>query len=197
MKRYLCFEVLGTVLFLFFSLNLCMAKVFVVSTVEEFQNALTEAATNTEHDIIKVAPGIYHITETLTYFPPSSQCMDYQAPCPTHGDITIEPQDENNRPVLDGRNNVRIMALETHNNGHFFCGVHFNGELLCGEKITIRGLIFQNGKANDDNYGGVGGLYAAAIGPRGQVTLENCKFIHNERKNNVSNAYGGGASLEL
>ena len=191
MKR--CFIFLGIVLFLFFSVTLCMAKVLVVSNVEEFQNALTEAATNTEHDIIKIAPGIYQIPETLTYFPSTLQCN--RAPCITHGDITIEPQDENNRPLLDGGNNTRIMVLETYNNGDRFCGKYFNGELFCGEKITIRGLIFQNGKANDDNYYGVGGLYAAALNSRGQVTLEDCKFIDNERKNDVSNAHGGGASL--
>lgn len=195
MKRCLLLRVLGTVLFLFCSFNLCMAKVFVVSTVDEFQDALTEAAMNTEHDTIKVAPGTYHVTETLTYLPSVLNCMDYEAPCITHGDITIEAQDENNRPVFDGGNNVRIMVLRTVNNGYFFCGGYFNGELFCGEKITIRGLIFQNGKANDDNYGSVGGLYAAAKNLHGKVTLENCVFIHNERKDDVSNAYGGGASL--
>ncbi len=169
MKRRFVF--CGIVLFFLFSVTLCMAKVFVVSTVDEFQNALTEAATNTEHDIIKVAPGIYHITETLTYRPPSGSSG--------HGDITIEAQDANNRPILDAGYNTRIMVLETYK----------------GEKITIRGLIFQNGKANDDNFHGVGGLYAAAINSGGRIILEDCKFIHNERKNDVSNAYGGGASL--
>ncbi len=159
-----------------------------------FQDALDKAAADHDDSTIIVASGTYDvsISGTLSY---STADGD--------GKLTIQAQDPDHRPVLDGKNSVQIMNINNDNDAN-----GGDGEA----NITINGLIFQNGNnnykggglyVNTDNaainvinslfenntstYGG-GGAYLESVS--GNLTVSNSSF-----ENNTSSGYGGGAIL--
>lgn len=152
-------------IFMVFFLSFLEAGVFNVSNPEELQNALITSQSNGEDDTIYVAPGTYNITQTLIYTTADGD-----------GSLTIEGQDPNNPPILDGGGNIQIMNIENDGNG--------NGTGDTGNVITIRGIIFQNGN-NSQGYGGA--LYIRTA--RANINIEKCTFRDNSAK------FGGGTYL--
>ncbi len=156
----------------------------------DFQTALDNAATDGQDSTIIVAPGTYNVSSTLTYSVADGD-----------GKLTIQAQDPNNKPVLDGGNNVRIMELNNDNN------IDKLGDL--NEDIVVKNILFQNGKSaltsglyvrtgqsnitidgcefrnNSSSSGST--LYIKT--DSGNITLNKCKFIENEGSN------GAGANI--
>lgn len=109
-----------------------------------FQSALNKVGDNGESDTIYVSPGVYTLTTTL------------QVDIRDEKSLTIKALDPNDMPVLDGGGSVRIMNityLET--------------------KVTIDGLIFKNGNAQQG-----GALYAVGELSQG-FTVRNSVFVNN------------------
>jgi len=148
--------------------NVVFGKTFNVDTVEGFQNALTEAQSNSEDDTINVAAGIYNITSALTY---STNDGD--------GGHTLTIQGAGtDKTILDGGKNVRIMDINTDTDG--------SGDDSGGD-VTIEGMAFNNGKHNI--YGG--GLYVYGYGAN--ITIKQCAFSGNS----AGYYYGGGVYVSL
>ncbi len=140
--------------------------VFTVHNPAEFQNALATAQANGGNDTINVAPGTYNITSTLKYTTADGD-----------GALTIQAQDMNNRPVLDGGKSVQIMYIDNDSDGDY------NGDE--GDRITIKGLVFKDGNCTTSGCLG-GGLYAK--NGEADTTLDGNAF-----KGNYSQWGGGGA----
>ena len=142
--------------------NVVFGQTFNVTTPDEFQNALTEAQSNSEDDTINVAAGIYNITSALTY---STNDGD--------GGHTLTIQGAGtDKTILDGGKNVRIMDINTDTDG--------SGDDSGGD-VTIEGMAFNNGKHNI--YGG--GLYVYGYGAN--ITIKQCAF-----SGNSAGYYDGG-----
>ncbi len=128
----------------------------------DFQTALDNAAADGDNSTIIVAPGIYNIGQTLNYQKAGGD-----------GKLTIEAQDSNNRPVLDGQNARQIMSINT------------TGSNDAGNDTTVNGLVFQRGN-NTSNDGG--GLYINTSSAN--IEVKNSLFA-----NNTADGDGGGACL--
>ncbi len=127
-----------------------------------FQTALTKAQANGDNDIIYVASGTYNISQTLTYITEDGD-----------GELTIQAEDLNNRPVLDGGNNIQIMEINNDSN------LDNHGD--AGDNITIKGIIFQHGKSSK-----YGGALNVRIG-ESSIIIEDCVFNENN-----ADSWGGG-----
>ena len=152
----------------FFTINVAFGETFYVTNPDEFQNALSIAASNTEDDVINVAAGTYNITSTLTY-------------STNNGDsghkLTIEGTSPQST-ILDGGGNVQIMYINT---------IEDNRGIDVGGDITIRSMAFQNG------YPGVeGSIFGGGIDVNSSlanITIEQNVFSAN------SSYLGGGACI--
>ena len=139
----------------------------------EFHNALFKAQASAEDDTVLVMPGTYNLTYALFYGADDGA-----------GAITIEAQDPNNSPILDGGNNTQLL--------------HINNDLNNDQKgdanspITIDHIIFQNGNSqlNQDVHGYGGALQI--ITGEANVTIKSSVF-----RNNQSDIHGGGAMCFL
>ena len=160
MKLSLSVTVFSLVLIMFSSLAWGV-KEYQVANPTEFQQALNNASTDNDDSIIYVAYGNYSISNTLTYSVANGD-----------GSLTIQAKDPLNPPILDGQNNVQIMNINNDSNGDK------TGD--SNQQITIKGLIFQNGKSGNRG----GGLYVKT--GKANIQIENCKFENNSAK------YGGG-----
>jgi len=148
--------------------NVVFGKTFNVTNPDEFKNALTEAASNSENDTINVAAGIYNITSPLTY---STNDGD--------GGHTLTIQGAGtDKTILDGGKSVRIMDINTDTDK--------NGDDSGGD-VTIEGMAFNNGKHT--LYGG--GLYVNGYGAN--ITIKQCAFSGNS----AGYYYGGGVYVSL
>ncbi len=159
-----------------------------------FQDALDKAEADHDDSTIIVASGTYNVSISGTL---------HYSTADGDGKLSIQAQDPDHRPVLDGKNSVQIMNIDNDNDAN-----GGDGEA----NITINGLIFQNGNnnykggglyVNTDNaainvinslfenntstYGG-GGAYLESVS--GNLTVSNSSF-----ENNTSSGYGGGAIL--
>ncbi len=137
-----------------------------INTPCSFQEALDKAKDDGEDSTIIVAPGTYNIAQTLKYVKKGGD-----------RELTIQAQNPNNRPILDGNHTVQIMNIDNAGNESEDCED-------VGANITINGLIFKNG--NTDFIGG--GLAASAC----NATV---KVINSRFENNTSDDGGGGAAL--
>jgi len=147
--------------------NVVFGKTFNVTTPDEFQNALTEAQSNSEDDTINVAAGIYNITSPLTY---STNDGD--------GGHTLTIQGAGtDKTILDGEKSVRIMDINTDTGKD-------GGD--SGGDVTIEGMAFNNGK---HTFSG-GGLYVDGYGAN--ITIKQCAF-----SGNSANHGGGGVYVSL
>ena len=127
----------------------------------DFQTALDNAKTDGQDSTIIVAPGTYNVTSTYNYNIPGGD-----------GRLTIQAQDPNNKPILDGGSNTQIMKINTA------AGTDTNKD------ITLKNIIFQKGKSSWDG----GGLSVATNSAN--VTVNGCEF-----KNNTAANSGGGAHI--
>jgi len=140
-------------LVVFFTANVAFGKTFNVDTVQEFQNALTEAQSNGEDDIINVAAGTYNITSTLHY---STYDGD------SGHTLTIQGAGAD-KTILDGGGSVRILYINTD--------ADRNGGDAGGD-VTIKGMAFENGNGSD----GAGVfVYGSSI----NITIKQCAFSEN------------------
>ncbi len=135
-----------------------------------FQTALDNAQSDGTDSTIYVMPGTYDETHGL------SSTLTYST---TDGDgtLTIQAQDPNDKPVLDGKNgssNIQILDIDNDS-------VPPDGD--AGADITIRNLVFQNGSSTSG-----GGLYVHT--GLADVTLENNTF-----SGNSATYDGGGANI--
>jgi hypothetical protein len=142
-------RVIVLILFLLFGFSVAEGAVFDVSTPTEFQNALTEAQSNGENDVINVQADMT-ITATLTYQT-------------DNGDGGHSLTINGNGHSLDGGGSVRIMNIDTDTGDN-------GGD--AGGNITIRDLTFQNGNAG---YGG--GLWVSTT--NADVVIDGCTFSGN------------------
>ena len=156
-----------TIMLIFLSVLVFSGKakgeVFTVNNPTEFQNALDSAESNGENDVIYVAPGRYELSSILTY---STSDGD--------GSLTIQAQDPDNPPVLDGGGTYPRGILSIDNDNDSDGGDENND-------ITIKGLIFVNG-----NYSGRGGGLCVNTG-EANINIKDCIFIGNR-----ANCGGGG-----
>ena len=157
------------VLFLLWILLLPLyAKEFHVSSSEEFQDALYEAASNGESDTIYVAEGIYFITETLTYYGGSYSESE-------EASLNIVGAGSNST-ILDGMGRNQILAIYTG----------FPNSRIT---ITLSGLFFKNGRGKYS----IASTSHGALHIEGHninVVLEDCKFENNSYKGTTENGEG-------
>jgi len=155
------------VLFLLWILLLPLyAKEFYVSSSEEFQDALYEAASNGESDTIYVAEGVYFITETLKY---------YGASYNEEASLNIVGAGSNTT-ILDGMGTNQILAIYTG----------FPNSRIT---ITLSGLCFTNGRGKYSiTSTSHGALHIE--GHNTNVVLEDCKFENNSYIGTTENGVG-------
>ena len=136
----------------------------------DFQTALDNAATDGQDSTIIVAPGKYNLS-TLIYTTDDGD-----------GKLTIQAQDPNNKPILNGANNRHIMEIINDNTS--------GGNGDSGSDIIIKDLIFLNGKSTSNTRSG--GLTIKAS--YANVTIEECIFDKNyvNIDTNLPSGLGGG-----
>ncbi len=159
------------VLFVFFALTISgWGAEFYVSDPAQFQNALTQAQANGEDDTIYLAPGTYNVTATLTYEADDGD-----------GSLTIQAQDPDNPPVLDGARDVNILWIDNDKDGDL------RGDT--SQVITIKNIVFTHSFCNDGHCVTYNqkGLYIRT--GEANVVIEGCTF----RKNTA----GTGAGVEI
>jgi len=117
------------------------------------QQAVSEAQRDGTDSVILLAPGTYRVTRTITYSTPNGD-----------GKLVIQARDENNRPVITGT--VQLMRIATDDDAQL------GGD--AGADVTVRGIIFMEGKAKLD--GGALNIQTAEA----NVTVQNCEFISSE-----------------
>ena len=136
---------------------------FNVSSVTQFQNALTTAQQNGQDDTIIVAAGTYDVSGgMLTYVAKSTVPEENFA-------LTIEGAGTG-QTIIDGGNAAQCLSILTY-------GLGFDDSAAT---FTIRSITFQNGTAD---YGG--GAYIKTN--HGSITVENSAF-----DNNYATYSGGG-----
>lgn len=151
---------------LYFLAGFSWAEEFCVSNATQLQDALTEAETNGEDDIIKVVKGIYtgnfafesYEGKSLTLIGGFAPDCDNQNPDPS-------------KTILDGNGTGRVLYI-------------INSGLGLTGDIQIEGFTTQNGNTAEEG----GGIYATciALGSVGSITIKN-----NIIKGN-SASYAGG-----
>ena len=127
----------------------------------DLQTALDRALNENPPDdsTIYVMPGVYDVPSTLNYVKDNG-----------NGPLTIQAYDPNNKPILDGLNSVQIMNINTDPN--------FDKTGDAGNDVTIRNIIFRNGKHNATTNLDLGGaLYVRTA--QANITLEGCEFLNN------------------
>ncbi len=143
-------------------IGISVAGTFHVSTPEDLQNALTTAQSNGENDIIYIESDM-ELSSTLTYKTPD-------------GDGGHKLTIIGNNHILDGKNKVQIMNINTDSDE--------NGGDQGGD-IKISGVIFKNGNSTTSG----GGLHVRFM--EASVVVEKCSF-----QNNYSAENGGGACID-
>ena len=114
--RSFIFLLVFSLLFISAPFKISVAKVFTVSSVTEFQNALNEASTNGEDDVIYIKKGTYNLTSPIRFWSDENHS------------ITLKGE---NGTIFDSNNSVKIMELIT---------ISDKGD------IYIENITFQNGK---------------------------------------------------
>ena len=136
-----------------FLAGLTWGEEFCVSNATQLQNALTEAATNGEDDIIRVEQGIYMGNFTFDSFEDKSLALlgGFASGCNTR---TLDPSNT----ILDGNNAGRVLYIN-------------NPGILGGADILIKGFTIQNGNTAE----WAGGIYAASCstGAPGRITIKD------------------------
>ena len=125
-----------------------------------FQQALDIAKSDGVDTVVCVQSGTYNVTSTLSYVTTDGD-----------GKLTIKAKDPSNKPVLDGGDSVRVMAIDNDSNKN-------GGDN--GNDITVKNIIFQHGKSSDG-----GGLYIYSWAA--ESLIDGCEFKNNEASN-----LGGG-----
>ncbi len=156
-----------------------------------FQNALDEAQADGDDSIIKVCPG--------TYTPPANG-FSYTK-LGGDGILTIEAEDPNNKPVLDGKGTNKILLINTQDTNNIPSDT--------GNTINIRNLIFRNGYAStlnpmristgsaDVNITGCNIEQSQGSGAPFAIHALNASIsvtesVFKNNKNNSVSGYGGG-----
>jgi len=134
-----------------------------------FQQALNIAKSDGVDTVVCVQSGTYNVTSTLSYVTIDGD-----------GKLTVKAKDPSNKPVLDGGDSVRIMAIDndSDNNG---------GDN--GNDITIKNLIFQHGKSSSNG----GGLYVHT--KNSKIVLKYCRFSENYCVDNGGGIYIDGVAI--
>ena len=139
---------------------------FCVSNATQLQNALTEAATNGEDDIIRVEQGTYMGTFIFDSFEGKNLSLlgGFNPGCGTR---TLDPTNT----VLDGNHTGRVLYIN-------------NAGGYQGGDIHIKGFTIQNGNSAEI----AGGIYAAScvMGTPGRITIKD-----NIIKGNTASTGGG------
>ena len=144
--------------------------VFNVTTVQEFQNALTTAQANGQDDIINVSPGLYTPASTLTYGASASESNTLTIQCPGGGAVIDAGS------VVSGT--LRGMYIATSNTT---------------ANVTLDGLVFQNGRITNPDAGA--GLLAWLR--YGSLTVRNCVFKNNTANQFLAQVNAAGAYLRI
>jgi hypothetical protein len=173
-------------LLVFIDLSSLQGATFNVTTVTEFQNALTTAENNGEDDIINVAAGTYTLSTALAFNSSENHSLTVNG---------------NNSPVLDGNNTVQAMNI-----------INFG----TNASISINGLTIKNGIADyggglyvetdianislqnctfEDNTGNIicGGANCYSVS--GDIQVESCTFINNSAPNTSGYPNGTAGGL--
>jgi hypothetical protein len=130
---------------------LCLGAEFEASTTAEIQAALDTAASNGEDDTIRIAAGTYAVDTTLSFV----STEEYS--------LRIEGEGRG-VTILDGGGQVRVMAVDTVQTASDYW-----------TSITVSGISFRNGLAED---GGGGGLSVLVF--KADVLIDGCGFKNNE-----------------
>ncbi|MCS6875996.1 MAG: right-handed parallel beta-helix repeat-containing protein, partial [Aquificaceae bacterium] len=135
-----------------------------VNSVSALQQALTQAQSNGQDDVICIQAGTYVVTQTLTYSTPDGD-----------GKKKLTIKAVGGQVVLNGNQSVRIMSIDTDSDNNSYTSDE-------GADVTIEGITFQNG---NNSSGDGGGLYVKTR--EANITLTNNTFSGNQAQ------YGGGA----
>ncbi len=176
---------------IFISISAAQAATFNVSTVTEFQTALTIAATNGENDTINVAAGTYTLAATLTY----SSWEDYS--------IVISGANRRTT-VLSSGSAMQILSVTTtqpdasvlisdmaFQNGSTTGNGGGISVITAAAGITLDGLEVSDCSATgDSSIGGGANLQTET----GNMTITDCTFLRNNCFANVGGLYAGTVS---
>ncbi|MDW8434521.1 MAG: right-handed parallel beta-helix repeat-containing protein, partial [Aquificaceae bacterium] len=135
-----------------------------VNSVGALQQALTQAQSNNQDDVICIQAGTYQVTQTLTYITPNGDGGHKLTIKAVGGTVT-----------LNGNNSVQIMRIDTDSDNSASTSD-------AQADVTIEGITFQNG---NNSSGDGGGLYVKTR--EANITLTNNTFSGNQAQ------YGGGA----
>jgi hypothetical protein len=138
---------------------------FCVSNATELQDALAQAGTNGEDDVIKVVQGTY--IGNFSYSSSQGNSITLLGGC-TSG-CTGRDLDPSNT-VLDGGGSGRVLYLHNSNGGDMF----------------LEGFTLQNGDTSGEG-GGIWAFASSESGTAGNITLTNNIII-----GNTSEEHGGG-----
>jgi len=164
-------KVLGNTVLSFvvlFSSSLARGHEFHVSTVPDFQDALTQARSNLEDDVIYLAPGTYDVNQlnaTLTYIASSGENFS----------LAIIGAGADNTILESSGNDTQVLHIETG----------MEGEWMPSAAITLRQFTVRHGDSNGKDGGGLFVLTHEA-----DITMEDCVITRNKGYS------GGGAFLK-
>ena len=143
-----------------------------VTTVAQFQNALTAAQANGEDDVINLVSGSYYLSSSLTYIAPSNENTSLTVQCAEEG--AIIDASEIDSGVLRGMY-IRTSGTVAH--------------------VTLQGLTFRGGltTSTDSEQGKGAGLFAYLR--YGNLTLQQCGFRKNTATELFNPVNAAGAYL--
>ncbi|MDW8433977.1 MAG: hypothetical protein RMK35_04140, partial [Aquificaceae bacterium] len=141
-----------------------------VNSVSALQQALTQAQSNGQDDVICIQAGTYVVTQTLTYSTPDGD-----------GKKKLTIKAVGGQVVLNGNQSVRIMSIDTDSDNNSYTSDE-------GADVTIEGITFQSGSSTGDG----GGLYVKTS--RASITLKNNTFSGNNARESGGGAYAYSSS---
>ncbi len=141
---------------------------FHVATVQELQNALTAAQSNTEDDYIYLASGTYDVQEL-------SGTLEYIAQSGENFSISIIGSGADNTLLVNNANDTQVLHIETGN----------DNEWMPSARVTIQKISVLHGNSNGQPGGG---LFVQTR--EADIIMEDCKIKHNKGYS------GGGAFLK-
>lgn len=165
-------------------MSLNQAAEFCVTSSAELQSALTSAANNAQHDVIKIAEGSYLTPGSeFSYFGTNSWDLEISGGWSEFFGNPCGQQLTDNAfaTALDGNQMNRVLRVRAFGTSD----------------ITISNLMLINGKVGDPERGGGLHLYGAQNEHLGDTLIERVAFVNNEAKFGGAISISGGNKMSL
>ncbi len=193
----LCFIITGIIIVPGMICCSARAEVYTVNTANELKTTLAICESNLEDDVINIEPGLYSLTEPLSY-DPAAQEEDYSITLRSTTDAQV---------ILDGSNGTQVLSFRTYtSNGHVTLK-HLtltNGFVTSPDQgaggwiwvhnahILIQDCVFDDNRASALYQGtNAAGLFVK-IGSSGRIDIRRSLF-----KDNYAKGIGGGAYFNI